>query len=303
RCSAMAPTWRADRPEATTMKSAKLDFPWRSMTTMSSALSSSRDFSMSPTSSLATGGLSWSPFSLRAMALTLRWLTQLPAFGRHELRPSAAHGFRCRADQGGRQWIEPAVDEGPGGRLGRRQKPPGFFREPGPGKAPRRLGSQRPETIGRPRPDCNRYEVKDLLPGVPAVDLDEVVGAHQPDEAMAGKAPCQLPERGGGMAGAEPRLDVGDLEAGMAGDGPGAFQPVLERRHPGRRLQRVLRADQPPDLVEPEAGERRQADLAMPLGGRGERPARQPHAPGGAAGAGPAAALARAEPRAPRPPR
>src|SRR5882757_2031165 len=234
------------------MKSAKLDFPWRSMTTTSSALSSSRDFSMSPTSSLATGGLTWSPFSLRAMALTLRWLTLSPAFGRRELRPADAHGLRCRADQGGRQWIEPAVDEGPGGRLGRRKKPPGFLREPGPGKAPRRLGSQRPETIGRSRPDCNRYEVKDLLPGVPAVDLGEVVGAHQPDEAMAGKAPGQPPQRGGGVAGPEPRLEIGDLEAGVAGDGPGPGQPVAERRHPGHRLERVLRADQPPDLVEPE---------------------------------------------------
>src|SRR5262245_57146730 len=41
----MAWSWRCDRPEAITMKSAMLDFPWRSMATMSSALSSSSDFS------------------------------------------------------------------------------------------------------------------------------------------------------------------------------------------------------------------------------------------------------------------
>src|SRR5262245_4640451 len=46
RCSAMALNWRCDRPEAMTMKSAMLDLPWRSMTTMSSALSSSSDVSM-----------------------------------------------------------------------------------------------------------------------------------------------------------------------------------------------------------------------------------------------------------------
>ena len=239
---------------------------------------------MSPTSSLATGGLSWSPFSLRAMALTLRWLTLLTCRWPPRASSVCAHGLRCRADRGGRQWIEPAMDEGPGGRLGRRQKPPGPFREPGSGKAPRRLGSQRPETIGRPRPDCNRYEVKDLLPGVPAVDLGEVVGAHQPDEAMAGKAPGQPPERGGGVAGPEPRLEIGDLEAGMTGDGLRPGQPLPERRHAVNRLKRVLRADQPPDLVEPEARQGLQADLAMALVGRVERPAEQPDAPAGTAG-------------------
>src|SRR5882762_7324597 len=110
------------------------------------------------------------------MALTLLWLTKSPALTAGGLRPLAAPpGFGRGADRGGRQWIEPAVDEDPGGRIGRRQKPPGTFLQPGSGEAPRRLGSQRPETIGRPRPDCNRYEVKDLLPGAPAVDLGEIV--------------------------------------------------------------------------------------------------------------------------------
>jgi hypothetical protein len=39
----MALTWRLDVPDAMTMKSAMLDFPDRSMTTTSSALSSSSD--------------------------------------------------------------------------------------------------------------------------------------------------------------------------------------------------------------------------------------------------------------------
>ena len=38
----MAVTWRLERPETTTMKSASADFPLRSMETMSSPLESSR---------------------------------------------------------------------------------------------------------------------------------------------------------------------------------------------------------------------------------------------------------------------
>ena len=101
---------------------------------------------------------------------------------------------------------------------------------------------------------------------------------------MARKAPGQPPERGGGVAGAEPRLEIGDLEAGMTGDGLRPGQPLPERRHAVNRLQRVLRADQPPDLVEPEARQGLQADLAMALVGRVERPAEQPDAPAGTAG-------------------
>jgi hypothetical protein len=57
--------------------------------------------------------------------------------------------------------------------------------------------------------------------------------------------------------------------------GNGRFETRIQRFHAVRRFQRVLRADQPPDLVEPEDANRLKAD--MPVTGMGgvERPTKQ----------------------------
>ena len=55
----------------------------------------------------------------------------------------------------------------------------------------------------------------------------------------------------------------------------GRFETRIQRFHAVRGFQRVLRADQPPDLVEPEDANRLKAD--MPVAGMGgvERPAKK----------------------------
>jgi hypothetical protein len=52
----MEPTWRLERPEATTMVSAIAVFPVRSMVTISSAFMSSRQLRMMRRVSVASGG-------------------------------------------------------------------------------------------------------------------------------------------------------------------------------------------------------------------------------------------------------
>src|SRR4051794_15677771 len=103
------------------------------------------------------------------MAITLNWLTVPPSAA-----PGSGRAAPGGADRRGRRRIEPAMDEHPGGRAGRRKQGGLAFPEPRPGEAPRRLGGQRLKTIGRTSPDRNGNRVKDFLPRLPAIDLEQV---------------------------------------------------------------------------------------------------------------------------------
>jgi hypothetical protein len=107
-------------------------------------------------------------------------------------------------------------------------------------------------------------------------ELAQIVGAHEPYEACLGEAAPQFFQRVGRIARAEPRLDAGDLDAGVVGDLGGKRHALGERRHAGLVLQRILRRDEPPDLVEIEEMERQEADMPMPAMSGVERAAEQP---------------------------
>jgi hypothetical protein len=90
------------------------------------------------------------------------------------------------------------------------------------------------------------------------------------------EAPPERAQRVGGIAGAEPGLDIGDPEPGVQGQAAGAGQALGEGRHAARLLERVLRRDQPPHLVEAEPAQGLETDPVMALMGRIERAAEQP---------------------------
>ena len=62
----------------------------------------------------------------------------------------------------------------------------------------------------------------------------------------------------------------------MLRDGGGLGQSFRQRRHAPDRFQRVLRRNQPPDLVEIQMLQRQIADVHMAAMGRVERPAQEP---------------------------
>jgi hypothetical protein len=62
----------------------------------------------------------------------------------------------------------------------------------------------------------------------------------------------------------------------VVGKRAGGGQALCQGGHAGRRFQRVLRRDQPPDPIQAEQPERRQADLAMAAVGRIEGTAEEP---------------------------
>jgi hypothetical protein len=84
----------------------------------------------------------------------------------------------------------------------------------------------------------------------------------------------------GGVAGAEPRFEVEDPDPRVAGQAGCLGAALLEAGHAALRLQRVLRRDQPPDLVEIEALQRFETDVAVTGMGRVEGAAEEADASG-----------------------
>ncbi len=121
----------------------------------------------------------------------------------------------------------------------------------------------------------NRHESSDAAPVFPPMELGQIVGPHEPDEATFRIAPNQFFERVHGEARAQFALDRGDADRRPAGLPPRRKHPRGKRRHPGFRLQRIARRDHPPDFVEPQRLGREKADAAVPAMGWIEAAAEQ----------------------------
>src|SRR5690242_20252349 len=271
RCWAMEASCRLLRPVAITMKSAIEDLPARSIEMMSSALSASKDFSTifsrSPgarsaeflaAARLRTAGFFWVMFRSPHAAASAPRLCLNTRLGRR---------FPLLADLGGRDRIQPMVDERPGRWRRDRQPSCRLFRAPEGLETPGRLGGHRPISIGRTVKNRNWQLVKYLCPVLPVCDLGEIVGPHQPYKTAVPMRLAEFSERVGGVSGAELGLDIGNSDSRVPGRLARRVDSGREGRHAVHGLQRVLRRDQPPDLVELEERQRREADLAMALMG------------------------------------
>jgi len=106
---------------------------------------------------------------------------------------------------------------------------------------------------------------RDVAPVLPAMEFGNSVGAHQPDEAVLWVSVGERPERVDGVAGACLAFEVRHadrcpLRYFLRGD-----EARLERSHVRALLERVAGRHQPPQFVEAERLDRRQAELAVPL--------------------------------------
>ena len=106
-------------------------------------------------------------------------------------------------------------------------------------------------------------------------DLREIVGAHEPHEARLRVTRLQCRERIGGEMRAKSGLEIKDPNAAIGADAPRAGDTCFQRRRALYRLQRILRRDQPPHLVEAEALQGFEADMAVARMRRVERAAEQ----------------------------
>ena len=131
--------------------------------------------------------------------------------------------------------------------------------------------------------DGDGNKPRDGAPAPPAVELTQIVGAHQPDEAHMRRAARQPEQSVVGVALADVGLDAGDDDARMGGDAAGLRHAFGERRQIGRPFQRIAGRRQPPDRVEPQAFQRDQAQQPMAGVGGIERTAEQANAVAGLA--------------------
>jgi len=121
----------------------------------------------------------------------------------------------------------------------------------------------------------DRHFHENLRPMPPARQLLEIIRTDHPYEMSGWKADAQ------GMQGIdrilciEVFLDIAHNDFWMTRDFLGAGHALGQRRHAFHWLQGILRANQPPDLIEPHALQRIQAHRQMPLMRGIKRPAHQ----------------------------
>lgn len=132
------------------------------------------------------------------------------------------------------------------------------------------LTSQRAPIIAWSWQDREWHRSDDIGPVLPARQLGQVVGAHEPHEPDVGEQAAQRAERVEGVARAEFGLEGGGDDASAIGDTAGAGEAVGKAFHARPRFQRVAGRDQKPDLVEFEPAARERGDMEVAGMGRVE---------------------------------
>jgi hypothetical protein len=114
---------------------------------------------------------------------------------------------------------------------------------------------------------------------LPAIELDQIVGAHQPNELRALEPSGARFERVGGKTRAEPCFErYGTQPRIAAARAPYARHPRRKRGHAALRLERILRTDDEPDFVEIESLQGFARDVGVAGMRWIERTAEQAHA-------------------------
>src|SRR5665213_274542 len=141
-----------------------------------------------------------------------------------------------------------------------------------------RLGcgrGQRAKTLRGTVDDRDRHFGRNASPILPAVELREIVSAHDPDQAQAGSAAAQICNRVEGIAGADDSFETADIDARIVGHQARSLGAFVEIVQAAVLLERIARGHQPPYPVEVQSLECKQADGAMRGVWRIERAAEQ----------------------------
>ena len=148
-----------------------------------------------------------------------------------------------------------------------------------------RLGSGRGQgakALRRAVDHCHRHLGGDPPPVFPAMKLRKIVSAHDPDQTHAGNAAAELDDRIDGVAGPDDSFETADVDPRVVGDLSRRVGALGEIVQPVGILEGIAWGQQPPDAVEFQALECKQADRAVRGVRRIERAAEQadPHAVG-----------------------
>jgi len=117
---------------------------------------------------------------------------------------------------------------------------------------------------------------RDLPPALPTVEIAQIVGAHDPDEADTGAARFQCGDRVEGEARAEPCLDIGDPDRRMSRKRAGSGHPLRDWCETRMGFQGVARRHHPPDRIEAKTLQRGESHQPVCLVWWIERASEQP---------------------------
>ena len=128
------------------------------------------------------------------------------------------------------------------------------------------LAHPRRNALPRPRQNADRHRFHDLPPVLPKMKLRQIIRPHQPHEPDTRVARAQCRQGLGRIARAKMGLDIRDLHIRVLHHFAGMRHPLRKGRWP-MVLERITRADHPPDTIQPEPLERLACDMCMPLMG------------------------------------
>ena len=123
------------------------------------------------------------------------------------------------------------------------------------------------QPVARPVEHSNRHEAKQLLPVSPAMKRDEIVGSHQPHKIDRSEAPLEKADGVDSVGAAPSAFEAGNDDPTMLRNLARCSHALAEIGQTTRLFERIARANQPPDLVQPKPLDRGEADLAMALMG------------------------------------
>ena len=155
------------------------------------------------------------------------------------------------------------------------------FRQPMAAKTLERLARGSRLSIGPAVEYRNGKRLEDVLPAPPVLEIGEVVGTHDPDEAVARVAAAQLADGVGAVWAVPALFAIAHPNRRVAGEAPRPGQTLFKRRHAALRFKRVLRRNQPPEFIQIESFYGLKADMKMAFMRRVKRAAEQADAPAG----------------------
>ena len=152
------------------------------------------------------------------------------------------------------------------------------LRQPMTAKTPERLTRGSQLNIGPAIEYRNGKGLEDVLPAAPALEIDQIIGAHDPDKAMARMAAAETLDGVGGVLALPTLFAIAHPNRRMAREAPRCGQTLFERRHAALRFKRVLQRHQPPEFIQTEPLDSLEADMKVAFMCRIERAAEQPDA-------------------------
>lgn len=118
--------------------------------------------------------------------------------------------------------------------------------------------------IARTRDNRNRNHCRNPPPVAPAVELAEIIRAHDPNEPPFGITANQIGECVGCKARAHLGFDVRRFDDAPPRHFPRRSEAGREGGHAFNWFQRIARRHQPPDVIQPQRVSDKQADPPMP---------------------------------------